>query len=975
MRIKNKIIFLGIILLGVIIRGGYLVTPYMDADQAEFALQAMHIADGEFSAFSWAYAYIGTLPAFLAAVFFKLFGVSRLAFNGATFFLSFFFMWVVYRTGKLMFSRRGAFLCLLVAAVAPYYQAFHCVWGRHGYLETLLFGSCVLYFTLYIIKHEESHKKIKGALALGLLAGVGFWTNYLIVYYFPAAAFVLFFHDKKIFMRKYFYVAAAAFFAGSLPFWIFNFNNNFASFDMLLNPASSCMKFKEAVALSFKDKIPKALGIINYDSHPNNPAAVLLSSLIHIAAFSFLLLRIKSIFRFVFLGKKESFHPIDIFVFFVVSMLLVYCRSVYIQYNTARYLLPLHSALPFVFAYMFMKLRGRKLKLAGMLMLMVMLNFNIYSNLTRWPFLTERNYNIYKNDMRAKKELLQFVTDNNIKTTQSFNYWTAPLVSFDLKEKLICGISFDRYTPYAEQIAADLDRGFLLLGKNSTIENTMKLNKVSYEFKLFGSYGIYYNTKNNPLHYKLIPFSRWHVQKQYDMFNVRKIHDRNISTFGRTLSKQKKGDSFTVEFDEVTSVAKVTLFLGSYHNDFPRAFLVETSVDGKTWEKAVASHDSFCFYSDGLYFGSFPQGNVMDIVFDARDSKYIRFTLTADINGRSGACLTVDEVFIYSEDGKGDFSDRDKLMDALAGYVAEGKAVYASPYFMASLSDKGAYNPFDYTYFDLKDEKYFIDTSVDFVLCVGRGYEDYVADLLNGCELKFETRKFLSYTVFDVKGGEVFNLRWEYYIPFFAYSKEQTLLHKQKGDDYADAKEYEKAVECYENALKYTPSFYPVLKALKELYEETGDPRKEGLVKRIEQEYGHINEPGTIFSNVVELVSLEYETDSNLVTLDYEWRCLKEISCNLFAYVHFKDEDGNILFQQDHMPTKGVNPTHFWVKGEVVKESLTTVITPEHLGKKVYIDLGLWNPYGDCQRLKVISSPYSHDGNTVRVGEFVVGEK
>lgn len=974
MKIKSKFIFLGLILLGAIIRVGYLVTPHMDADQAEFALQAMHIADGEFPSFSWAYAYIGTLPSFLAAIFFKIFGVSRLSFNGATFFLSFFFMWIIYRTGKLMFSRRVAYLCLLFATVAPYYQAFHCAWGRHGYLETLLFGSCVLYFTLYIVKHTDSSKKIKGALALGLLAGAGFWTNYLIIYYFPAAAIVLFFNDKKIFARKYFYVACASFFVGSLPFWVFNFTNNFASFEMLLKPTSSTLKIKESLMLAFSDRLPKALGIINYDTYPNNPATVLLLSLIHIAGGCFLLLRLKDIFKFIFFGKKECFKPIDIMVFFLFFLFLIYCKSAYIQYNTARYLLPIYSAVPFVFGYMFMKLRGKKLKLLGMLILIVLLNFNIYSNLSRWAFLSERNYDIYKNDMLYKKKLLEFVTENNIKTTQSFNYWTAPLMTFDLKEKLICGISYDRYTPYAEQIAGDLNRGFLMLGKNINIENTMHLNKVSYDFKDFGGYGLYYNIKNNTKKYKLIPLVKWHVQKQHDIVNVHKIHDGNITTFGRTITKQRKGDSFTVALHEVLPIAKVTLFLGTYKNDFPRDFLIETSLDGNIWKKTVDAKDNFCFYSDGIYFGSFPQGNVMDIVFDKTEAKYIRFTLASDLPETSQACFTLDELFIYTEDGENDFSDRDEIVKTLAQYIKDGKAVYASPYFMASLDNKGVYNPFDYTYYDLKEKKYFIDTSSDFVMCVGQGYEDYVVNLLTGIEMKYETKQFRGYTIFEVKGGEVWNLKWEYYVPFFVYSKNQTLKFEQAGKRKLADKNYAGAVADYETALKYTPSFYPALKDLHELYVQTGDIKATGLAKRIKQEYGDVEKQGTIFSNVVDLVSIDFAIDNNIVTLNYEWKCLKEISCNLFAYVHFKDKDGKILFQQDHMPTSGVNPTHFWIKGEIIKESLSSRIPPQYLGKKIFIELGLWNPYGDCKKLKVISSPYKHDGNTLKIGEFATGE-
>lgn len=977
MKRKNKIIFFCLILLGFIVRAGFLITPHMDADQAEFALQAMHIGEGEFEAFSWAYAYIGTLPAFLASVFFKIFGVSRLSFNGATFFLSFFFMWVVYATGKLLFSRGGAFVCLLLAVMAPFFQAFHCVWGRHGYLETLLFGGLVLYFTLYIIKQQDNRKKIKGAVFLGLFAGMGFWTNYLIIYYFPAAGLVLFLHDKKIFAKKYFYISCITFFVGSLPFWIFNFNNDFASFDMLLKPSVAALEFKDAVKVMVYDKMPKALGIVNVDGSPTNPAFSFVLASIYIAAFASLLLRVKGIFKFVFMGKKECFKPIDLFVLFLLSMCGIYLKTSYINFNTARYLLPVHSALPFVLTFMFMKLKGKKMKFIGLVMLMVMLNLNVYSNLSRWPFLTQRNYDNYKNDLKAKDQLLEFVKTYDIKTAQAFDYWTAPVVTFDLKEEFICALGYDRYVPYAQSLAGDLNRTYLLLDKNSTIENTFGLVGATYDYVQFGRYALYYNVKYNKNIYNVIPSFSWKVKYQYDMFNLGKINDYNVSTYGRTLSQQKRGDYFTVELDEVTTVAKVTLFLEKSHNDYPRAFKVEVSLDGKNWEKVSESNDYFCFYTAGLYTGTFPQGNILDIVFEPRDAKYLRITITENIHKKTcHAGWTVHEMFIYTPDGVYDFSDKDEIFGALEEYISAGTPVYASPYFMASLKDKGKYNPFDYTYYNKRSDKYLIDTSDDFVMCVSKGYVSYVKELLKKCSLGFEERKFLSYSLFAVKGGDVWNLKWEQYVPFFVYDKQKTMDLIEEGEKLFEKDHSAKAEKLYQDALMYKPCFYPGMKDLYDYYTETSQNDKaDKMAKDIKDMFGNLDKKGTVFGKAVELVTLEYTTDSNLVGVKYVWRCLKEISKNLYVYVHFRDEDGNMLFQQDHLPTKGVNPVHFWVKGEIITERLTSVILPEHFGKKVYIHIGLWDPNGDKKKLKVTSSPYPHDGNTVIVGEFIAGEK
>jgi len=67
-----------ILLIGILLRVGYIVTPGINSDQAIFALQGIHILKGEFTVFQWAYAYMGTIQSYLDAVAFCLFGPSRL---------------------------------------------------------------------------------------------------------------------------------------------------------------------------------------------------------------------------------------------------------------------------------------------------------------------------------------------------------------------------------------------------------------------------------------------------------------------------------------------------------------------------------------------------------------------------------------------------------------------------------------------------------------------------------------------------------------------------------------------------------------------------------------------------------------------------------------------------------------------------------------------------------------------------------
>jgi 4-amino-4-deoxy-L-arabinose transferase-like glycosyltransferase len=161
-----------------------------NADEAVVALMARHILQGERPLFFYGQAYMGSLDAFLAAAGFAVFGAQ---------------VWVIRAVQALLFVGTITvwyFFCLeafdspaiariaaLLLAVPPVMVTLYTTVSIGGYGETLLLGGLTILLALQILRGKSHPARW---LALGLTAGVGFWSFPLsLALSFPAILTVL----------------------------------------------------------------------------------------------------------------------------------------------------------------------------------------------------------------------------------------------------------------------------------------------------------------------------------------------------------------------------------------------------------------------------------------------------------------------------------------------------------------------------------------------------------------------------------------------------------------------------------------------------------------------------------------------------------------------------------------------------------------------------------------------------------------
>src|SRR5690348_10356261 len=182
---------LALILAGTAVRLAIVLLGYPadDSDEATMGLMALHIVTrGEHPIFFYGQNYMGALEAYLGAAFFRLFGVSVLSLRLSVLLLYALFLAAMYALTSLLYDRRLALIALLLLSLGTKEMIFREIEAAGGYSEVLLFGALALWLAAWLALRAhpdpspaERRRRVAAYAALGLAAGVGIWSDWLIL--------------------------------------------------------------------------------------------------------------------------------------------------------------------------------------------------------------------------------------------------------------------------------------------------------------------------------------------------------------------------------------------------------------------------------------------------------------------------------------------------------------------------------------------------------------------------------------------------------------------------------------------------------------------------------------------------------------------------------------------------------------------------------------------------------------------------
>ena len=226
--IAFSIIALAVILRIVLVA---LHVPETNSDEGTMGLEAMHIAfRGEHPIFLYGQDYMGVLEAYIAAVFFHLFGVSVFTLRTGMIIMFTLFMVSMYSLISLLYTKKLGLLTLALlgfgVASDVLIQQLSAVGGA---IETLLFGSLVLLLSSWLALtsgqkqvHRIQRWRLVGYGCWGLTAGLGIWVHLLVVPFVLAGALILVFFCSRELLSWAPVLLLLGLVIGAFPFIIYN---------------------------------------------------------------------------------------------------------------------------------------------------------------------------------------------------------------------------------------------------------------------------------------------------------------------------------------------------------------------------------------------------------------------------------------------------------------------------------------------------------------------------------------------------------------------------------------------------------------------------------------------------------------------------------------------------------------------------------------------------------------------------------
>ncbi len=490
-----------------------------NADEAIVALMARHILRGELPIFFYGQAYMGSLDAFLVAVFFKLFGEQVQAIRYVQIILYCGVLLTTFWLTILVFrSRLAALIATSLLAIPTVNMTVYTTVSLGGYGEALLIGNLILCIGLWITSSRKNSfsnsRKLIWIFVWGILAGLGFWTNGLtLVFTIPMGIYLLVWFIKFRPFLKTIPILITMFLGvllGASP-WI--------SYAIQYSPPQLIQElFGSAVAVEGGSWLSQvAVHTLNFllfgipvilgFRPPWEVVWLVLPLIPFVAGFWFLVIR--SGFKSGLLISREEKWRQLIPVGAVVLIIFLFIFTHFGVDPSGRYFLPINIVLAiFCGFYIDQGISRKNLKVLGFSLILVFQFLGTVQCIRQIPpGLTTQFDASTVIDHRYDEELITFLRDEN-ETRGYTNYWVSYPLAFLSREELIFTPRLpyhqdlrytsrdDRYSGY-DQIVNSSGRTALITTNNNPLNDHLRelltLRKLTWKERQIGDYLVFYN--------------------------------------------------------------------------------------------------------------------------------------------------------------------------------------------------------------------------------------------------------------------------------------------------------------------------------------------------------------------------------------------------------------------------------------------------------------------------------------------------
>ena len=689
---KFVMLMLGVLVVGIVFRLLLFAFAYqklpLSSDEAWPGLMAMHMLKGEFPVVYWGQTYMGTQESFIDAALIFLFGAHTLTIRIYPLFFAFLFLAVSYALARRCYNREVGLITLVLLAIpAPYLAMCGAAIPPDNYLAVTTLGSIALLLTIRIIMAER--RRPLDFILLGAVLGYAFWLHLLIISYIVVAALFLLLKDKLLCLRREFFGLALAFFVTSLPFWWFNWTHNFATFNDVGRQGSWAQTFAMLqVGLVYTMQFFVGMRVMLYGDNVNNvalpPALYYLLAAIWIGVLALVLVvSWKKLWRLCCLspagnamrpsaarraaiwaggiaGWLKNTDGTALLLAMTAVSLAVFARSQRSGANDARYLLPIMSALPILFAYGLWRLRqlARPVFYA---LLAVVLVAQAWGNVLLAKAWNNPGLVAGPLELPDTRPLTGFLQEAGIRHAYA-HYWLSYRLTYETQENLIVSEPYNERFPgkpvkFLDMVSAADKVAFIThptLGiKAADFETLLRGIGGAWQKTNIACFTVFYDFRppcGDERAFREIPRAGWQAAASIQNAKVPLMMDGRTDTIWASATAQTPGMTISVDMGAGHSLAKVRFDLGSVWCDYPRGTKIEVSTDNATWQTVFEYGNA----ANGLFWDNaqprfLVYGDFLTCTFAPVHARYVRITQTGS---DPRFCWTIAELRFFGPPAK-----------------------------------------------------------------------------------------------------------------------------------------------------------------------------------------------------------------------------------------------------------------------------------------------------------------------------------
>ena len=586
-----------VILIGALLRWDF-ATPYnyvIDSDEAIVGLMAKHIYEGKtIPTFYYGQHYMGSLEAILAAASFAIFGLSNFALKLVPLLFSVAFIPLMYLLVRQCATRPVALLTALLIAIPP---APLVVWSskaRGGFIEVICIGTLGL-LTSFIWLNRARPALLLTAIT-GLLLGLGWWVNNQIIFFIAPIGLIFIYGllrqsetNKIRSLASHGIIGLIAFFIGGLPFWLYNIEHNFITFEMFKGAADKDLS-KHLSGL-FSTALPIILGGKRFwQEEEYLPAGSQISLILYAGLFlSAFVFSAKNIWAALTLKPTNQTFNFFFLMIFVISTLAIFSLSSFgYLVQAPRYLLPLYVGIIPVVSFALFRLG----KAIGGSILCMLLMINLASSYWGEKTIPGEPY-VYDGERVSQdhSELLAWLKANNY-TFVKTNYWIGYRLAFESNEAVRFlmfedpyQIRIPEYQKAGHNIALDRVPLVLVPAQAKIVRKALRALHLPFHDQLLSGYVVITTTAPQSLtglaNLKRLSISPDEVSASPKGENAALALDHNAHSRWGSGEHQHPGMKFIVSPKVPVLLKGIRLDMGDWPHDFPRLLeIVATKEDG-----------------------------------------------------------------------------------------------------------------------------------------------------------------------------------------------------------------------------------------------------------------------------------------------------------------------------------------------------------------------------------------------------------